>query len=80
MTAKGDIRIKDGKIVAVGQAGKPDTLDSVHPQLIILGASAGVHKGANLNSHAGGGIDTHIHFICPQRGGSSVIIPAVYGA
>ncbi|MGO4294936.1 urease subunit alpha [Chitinophaga sp. RAB17] len=62
---KGDIGIKDGKIVAIGQAGNPDTMDGVHPELII-GASTEIHNGANLIATAGG-IDTHIHFICPQQ-------------
>lgn len=61
---KADIGIKDGKIVAIGQAGNPDTMDGVHPEMII-GAATEVHNGSNLIATAGG-IDTHIHFICPQ--------------
>ncbi|MCP9753066.1 urease subunit alpha [Ferruginibacter sp. HRS2-29] len=61
---KADIGIKDGKIIAIGKAGNPDTMDGVHPQLVI-GASTEVHGGAGLIATAGG-IDTHIHFICPQ--------------
>ncbi len=61
---KGDIGIKDGKIIAIGKAGNPDTMDGVHPDLVI-GASTEVHGGAGLIATAGG-IDTHIHFICPQ--------------
>jgi urease subunit alpha len=62
---KGDIGIKDGKIVAIGKAGNPDTMDGVTPNMII-GASTEVHGGAGLIATAGG-IDTHIHFICPQQ-------------
>jgi urease subunit alpha len=62
---KGDIGIKDGKIVGVGKAGNPDTMDGVDPDLII-GASTEVHGGAGLIATAGG-IDSHIHFICPQQ-------------
>lgn len=62
---KGDIGIKDGKIVAVGQAGNPDTMDGVHPGMII-GAATEVHNGSHLVATAGG-IDAHIHFICPQQ-------------
>lgn len=62
---KADIGIKDGKICAIGKAGNPDTMDGVHPQLVI-GASTEVHGGAGLIATAGG-IDTHIHFICPQQ-------------
>jgi urease subunit alpha len=62
---KADIGIKDGKIVGIGKAGNPDTMDGVHPDMII-GASTEVHGGAGLIATAGG-IDTHIHFICPQQ-------------
>ena len=62
---KGDIGIKDGKIVGIGKAGNPDTMDGVSPNMII-GASTEVHGGAGLIATAGG-IDTHIHFICPQQ-------------
>ena len=61
---KGDIGIRDGKIVGVGKAGNPDTMDGVTPGMVI-GASTEVHGGAGLIATAGG-IDTHIHFICPQ--------------
>lgn len=62
---KGDIGIKDGKIVGVGKAGNPDTQEGVHPNLII-GASTEVHGGQGLIATAGT-IDTHIHFISPQQ-------------
>ena len=61
---KGDIGIKDGKIVGIGKAGNPDTMDGITPNMVI-GASTEVHGGAGLIATAGG-IDTHIHFICPQ--------------
>jgi urease subunit alpha len=62
---KADIGIKDGKIVGIGKAGNPDTMDGVSPDMVI-GASTEVHGGAGLIATAGG-IDTHIHFICPQQ-------------
>jgi urease subunit alpha len=62
---KADIGIKDGKIIGIGKAGNPDTMDGVDANLII-GASTEVHGGAGLIATAGG-IDTHIHFICPQQ-------------
>jgi urease subunit alpha len=61
---KADIGIKDGKIVGIGKAGNPDTMDGISPNMVI-GASTEVHGGAGLIATAGG-IDTHIHFICPQ--------------
>ncbi|MEO5943225.1 MAG: urease subunit alpha [Ferruginibacter sp.] len=61
---KGDIGIKDGKIVGIGKAGNPDTMDGITPNMVI-GASTEVHGGAGMIATAGG-IDTHIHFICPQ--------------
>lgn len=62
---KADIGIKDGKIVSIGKAGNPDTMDGISHNMII-GASTEVHGGAGLIATAGG-IDTHIHFICPQQ-------------
>ena len=62
---KADIGIKDGKIVGIGKAGNPDTMDGIAENMII-GASTEVHGGAGLIATAGG-VDTHIHFICPQQ-------------
>lgn len=62
---KADIGIKDGKIVGIGKAGNPDTMDGVNQDLII-GASTEVH-GGNGYIVTAGGIDTHIHFISPQQ-------------
>lgn len=62
---KGDIGIKDGKIVGIGKAGNPGIMDGVSPDLVI-GASTEVIAGEGLIATPGG-IDTHIHFICPQQ-------------
>jgi urease subunit alpha len=62
---KGDIGVKDGRIVKVGKAGNPDTMDGVDPALIV-GASTEVIAGENMIVTAGG-IDSHIHFISPQQ-------------
>jgi len=62
---KADIGIRDGVIVGIGKAGNPDTMNGVHPQLIV-GASTEVIAGEGRIVTAGG-IDTHIHFICPQQ-------------
>src|SRR5258706_3696772 len=62
---KGDIGVKDGRIVKVGKAGNPDTRDGVDPQLVV-GASTEVMAVEPLIVTAGG-IDSHIHFIAPQQ-------------
>src|SRR6266478_1011198 len=62
---KGDIGIKDGRIVKVGKAGNPDTMDGVDPELVV-GAATEVMAGENLIVTAGA-IDSHIHFISPQQ-------------
>lgn len=62
---KGDIGIRDGRIVKVGKAGNPDTMEGVDPELIV-GASTEVIAGENLIVTAGA-IDSHIHFISPQQ-------------
>ena len=62
---KGDIGIRDGRIVKVGKAGNPDTMDGVDPELVV-GASTEVIAGENMIVTAGC-IDSHIHFISPQQ-------------
>jgi urease subunit alpha len=62
---KGDIGIRNGRIVKVGKAGNPDTMDGVDPELVV-GASTEVIAGENLMVTAGA-IDSHIHFISPQQ-------------
>jgi urease subunit alpha len=62
---KGDIGIRDGRIVKVGKAGNPDTMDGVDPNLVV-GASTEVIAGENMIVTAGC-IDSHIHFISPQQ-------------
>jgi len=62
---KGDIGIKDGRIVAVGKSGNPHTQDGVDPRLVI-GTGTDVIAGEHLLATAGG-IDCHIHFIAPQQ-------------
>jgi urease subunit alpha len=62
---KGDIGVKNGRIVKVGKAGNSDTMAGVDPDLVV-GASTEVIAGENLIVTAGG-IDSHIHFISPQQ-------------
>ena len=61
---KADLGIRDGRIVALGKAGNPDTMDGVHPDLVI-GPSTEIIAG-NGKIVTAGGIDCHVHFICPQ--------------
>ncbi|MFM8555778.1 MAG: urease subunit alpha [Betaproteobacteria bacterium] len=60
---KADIAIKNGRIAAIGKAGNPDIQPGVD---IVIGASTEVSAGEGSIITAGG-IDTHIHFICPQQ-------------
>jgi len=60
---KADIGIKDGKIFKIGKAGNPYIQDNVD---IIIGPGTEVVAGEGKILTAGG-IDTHIHFICPQQ-------------
>lgn len=61
---KADVGVRDGRIVAIGKAGNPDTMDGVHPDLVI-GPSTEILSG-NGKILTAGGIDCHVHFICPQ--------------
>ena len=60
---KGDIAIKNGRIAAIGKAGNPDIQPGVN---IVIGAATEIIAGEGMIVTAGG-IDTHIHFICPQQ-------------
>lgn len=60
---KADIGLKDGRIAAIGKAGNPDTQPGVD---IIIGPGTEVISCEGLIVTAGG-IDSHIHFICPQQ-------------
>ncbi|MEZ0330482.1 MAG: urease subunit alpha [Methylophilaceae bacterium] len=60
---KADIGIKGGRISAIGKAGNPDIQPGV---TIPIGAGTEIIAGEGMIVTAGG-IDTHIHFICPQQ-------------
>ena len=60
---KADVGLKDGRITAIGKAGNPDIQPGVD---IIIGPSTEVIAGENHILTAGG-IDAHVHFICPQQ-------------
>jgi len=60
---KADIGLKDGRIAAIGKAGNPDTMPGVD---IVIGPGTEI---ISCEGHivTAGGIDSHIHFICPQQ-------------
>ncbi len=60
---KADIGLKDGRIFAIGKAGNPDTQPGI---TIIIGPSTEAIAGEGKIITAGG-MDAHIHFICPQQ-------------
>ncbi len=60
---KGDVGVKNGRIFKVGKAGNPDVQDNVD---IVVGPGTEVIAGEGSILTAGG-IDAHIHFICPQQ-------------
>ncbi|RSS42408.1 urease subunit alpha [Streptomyces sp. WAC08241] len=60
---KADIGIRDGRITALGKAGNPDTMDGVHPDLVI-GPETEVVVG-NGRIVTAGAVDAHVHFISP---------------
>jgi urease subunit alpha len=61
---KADVGVRDGRIVALGKAGNPDTMDGVHPRLVI-GPSTEILAG-NGKILTAGAVDSHVHLICPQ--------------
>jgi urease subunit alpha len=60
---KADIGIKSGRIACIGKAGNPDVQPGVN---IVIGPGTEIIAGEGLIATAGG-IDSHIHFICPQQ-------------
>ncbi len=61
---KADIGVRDGRILGIGKAGNPDIMEGI-TQGMIVGAGTEVIAGEGLIVTPGG-IDAHIHFICPQ--------------
>ena len=60
---KADIGLKNGRISAIGKAGNPDIQPGV---TIVIGPGTEIIAGEGMIVTAGG-VDTHIHFICPQQ-------------
>ena len=63
--ASADVGIKDGLIAGIGKAGNPDVMAGVTAGMVV-GVTTEVIAGEGLILTAGG-IDSHIHFICPQQ-------------
>ena len=61
---KADVGLRDGRITALGKAGNPETMDGVHPALVI-GPETEVISG-NGRILTAGAVDAHVHLICPQ--------------
>src|SRR5579883_489299 len=62
---KGDIGIRDGRIVGIGSAGNPMIQPLIDPRMVV-GPETEVIAGEGMIC-TGGGLDTHIHMICPQQ-------------
>src|SRR3954452_24590215 len=60
---KADVGLKDGRIAAIGKAGNPDTQPGIN---ILIGPGTEIIAGEGRLLTAGG-IDAHIHWICPQQ-------------
>ena len=60
---KADVAIKDGRISKIGKAGNPDIQDNID---IIIGPGTEIIAGEG-NILTAGGVDSHIHYICPQQ-------------
>jgi urease subunit alpha len=67
---KADVGIKNGFIAGIGKAGNPDVMAGVTPGMIV-GVTTEVVAGEGLILTAGG-LDTHIHFICPQQANEAI--------
>jgi len=66
---KADVGIRDGRIAAIGKAGNPDTQNGVD---ILVGPGTEVIAGEGQILTAGG-IDAHVHFICPQQAEEALV-------
>ncbi|MFG3499037.1 urease subunit alpha [Streptomyces sp. NPDC047928] len=67
---KADIGIRDGRITGIGKAGNPDTMNGVHPELVI-GPETEIIAG-NGRILTAGAVDAHVHFISPTLIGQAL--------
>ena len=62
---KADVGVKNGRIAGIGKAGNPDVMAGVSPNMVVgVTTEAIAAEGLILTA---GGIDAHIHYICPQQ-------------
>ncbi|WP_447972571.1 urease subunit alpha [Nitrospira sp. Kam-Ns4a] len=61
---KADIGIRDGRIAGIGKAGNPDLMEGITPGMEVGPGTEVISAEGKIVT--AGGIDTHIHFICPQ--------------
>jgi len=62
---KADVGVKDGKIVGIGKAGNPSTMEGVSPGLAVGPATDAISAEHLILTPAG--MDAHVHMICPQQ-------------
>lgn len=67
---KADIGIKDGIIVGIGKAGNPDIMEGVDENMIVGSTTDVIAAEHDIVTY--GGMDSHIHFICPQQAHEAV--------
>jgi urease len=67
---KADIGVKDGSIVAIGKAGNPATMDGVCDNMVVGSNTDIIDAGGKFVT--AGGIDTHVHHICPQQANEAI--------
>jgi len=74
---KADVAIRDGRITALGKAYNPETMAKIHegrtdgPTDFVIGPETEVISGKGRILTAGG-VDTHVHFICPEQVGEAL--------
>ena len=67
---KADIGVKDGSIVAIGKAGNPAIMDGVSDNMVVGSNTDIIDAGGKIVT--AGGIDTHVHNICPQQANEAI--------
>jgi urease len=67
---KADIGVKNGIIVGIGKAGNPDVMEGVDPNMVIGSNTDVIAAEKDIITY--GGMDSHIHFICPQQAPESL--------